>query len=206
MDIGNQIKEKRREKGWTQEELGRKLNVTRAAVSNWEASRNYPDIKTIVDISDILSISLDKLLKGDTEMVDKIVKDNKKIRKERLIFFILTFVLFFILLIITFDRYKNIELSNSNQIKQVEIDGDNLQINTNLPLYRSLTGYFINNNRYHEDTIQIELTSSMDFSLKHQEKMNIELQNNLSKKVKYVEIINSKGEVFETVETNKHIE
>nr|WP_084683649.1 helix-turn-helix transcriptional regulator [Carnobacterium mobile] len=41
----------------TQEELAERLNVTRAAVSNWEVGRNYPDIQLLLKISDELNIS-----------------------------------------------------------------------------------------------------------------------------------------------------
>lgn len=84
MDLGEQIKKRRIELNITQEELANKLNVTRSAVSNWETEKNYPDLQTIVNISDELNISLDALLKGDRKLIDKITKDtneNPKLKK-----------------------------------------------------------------------------------------------------------------------------
>ena len=69
MNLGEQIKNRRKELNITQEELAKKLNVTRSAVSNWETEKNYPDLQTIVYISDELNISLDVLLKGDRKLV-----------------------------------------------------------------------------------------------------------------------------------------
>ena len=84
MNLGEQIKKRRIELNITQEELANKLNVTRSAVSNWETEKNYPDLQTIVNISDELNISLDALLKGDRKLIDKITKDtneNPKLKK-----------------------------------------------------------------------------------------------------------------------------
>lgn len=72
MDIGNEIKKKRICLDMTQKELAERLNVTRTAVSNWERGRNYPDINTLISISDELNISLEKLLKEDVKMVENV--------------------------------------------------------------------------------------------------------------------------------------
>lgn len=84
MNLGEQIKRRRKELNITQEELAKKLNVTRSAVSNWETEKNYPDLQTIVYISDELNISLDVLLKGDRKLVERIsqdINDNPKLKK-----------------------------------------------------------------------------------------------------------------------------
>ncbi|EKY8165451.1 helix-turn-helix transcriptional regulator, partial [Enterococcus faecalis] len=41
----------------------------RTAVSDWENGRNYPDSKTLIQISDTLNRSIDKLLKDDLEFI-----------------------------------------------------------------------------------------------------------------------------------------
>lgn len=84
MTIGEKIKTKRMELNLTQEALAKELNVSRPAVSSWEVGRNYPDLEMIVRISDVLSISLDDLLREDQEMVktmDRKVKNNKKYKR-----------------------------------------------------------------------------------------------------------------------------
>lgn len=68
MNIGDKIKEQRLRKEITQEQLSALLNVSRSTVSSWEVGRNYPDLETIVAISDLFGISLDNLLREDTTM------------------------------------------------------------------------------------------------------------------------------------------
>lgn len=81
MNIGSQIKNRRLELNMTQDELAEKLNVSRPAISNWETEKNYPDLQLIVMISDVLDISLDDLLKGDANVVEKIANDTREQRK-----------------------------------------------------------------------------------------------------------------------------
>ena len=47
----------------TQEEFGKLFNVTRQAVSCWENEKSYPDLQTLIKISEMYDISLDKILK-----------------------------------------------------------------------------------------------------------------------------------------------
>ena len=74
MNIGEKLKQRRKEFGMTQEEVATKLYVSRQAVSNWESGKNYPDLETIITLSDIYKISLDILLKGDRKMIKKLEK------------------------------------------------------------------------------------------------------------------------------------
>lgn len=78
MEIGVKIKKRRTELQMTQEELAKRLHVSRAAISNWEVGRNYPDIQLLVQLSDELSLSLDELLREDTKMVQAMDKKIKK--------------------------------------------------------------------------------------------------------------------------------
>ena len=77
MNIGNQILNIRKEKQLTQEEFGRLFHVTRQTVSNWENEKSYPDLETLVSISDQFDISLDTLLKEDSKMVRTMDKERK---------------------------------------------------------------------------------------------------------------------------------
>ncbi|MDT2830589.1 helix-turn-helix transcriptional regulator [Vagococcus carniphilus] len=85
MNIGSEIKKRRIELNLTQEDLAKQLNVSRTAVSNWEQQRNYPDIELLVNISDLLDISLDKLLRGDSKMVKELNMDYKKKKKYKIL-------------------------------------------------------------------------------------------------------------------------
>lgn len=79
MQLGQAIAQIRKERGLTQEAFAKMYNVTRQTVSNWENEKSYPDLSTLVKISDEFNVSLDILLKGDF----RIVKDiDKKIKKQ----------------------------------------------------------------------------------------------------------------------------
>lgn len=64
MRIGQKIKSRREALKLSQEELAKRLNVTRSAISNWEIDRNYPDVQTLVYLSVELDISLDELMRA----------------------------------------------------------------------------------------------------------------------------------------------
>lgn len=68
MKFGEQIKAQRKDHGWTQADVAKKLFVTRQAISNWEKGKTYPDLNTLVKISDVFQISIDSLLKEDIEL------------------------------------------------------------------------------------------------------------------------------------------
>lgn len=102
MNIGKRIKEERRKKEWTQEQLGEKLNVSRSAVSSWEVGRNYPDLETIILISDLFEVSLDQLLREDEDMTKNV---TKKIKMNKYYKMSLIFLLFLIFSYIGFNLY-----------------------------------------------------------------------------------------------------
>ena len=68
MDIGNMLKTARSEAGMTQEKAAEALGVSRQTISNWETGKTYPDIISVIHMSDLYSISLDHLLKEETSM------------------------------------------------------------------------------------------------------------------------------------------
>ena len=53
----------RKNKGLTQEELAEKTGVSRQAVAKWEAGQVYPDIFNLIQISNLLNVSVDYLVK-----------------------------------------------------------------------------------------------------------------------------------------------
>ena len=85
MEIGKKLKDARIKAKFTQEEIAEELNVSRQTISNWENEKSYPDIISVIELSDFYSISLDDLLKGDEKMIEhleestNIVKSNQKL-------------------------------------------------------------------------------------------------------------------------------
>ena len=73
------LKKKRNELGITQQELADELFVTRQTVSRWENNLSYPNLDTLVEISNILDLSLDEFLKGEgADVVNKISNDVRE--------------------------------------------------------------------------------------------------------------------------------
>lgn len=68
MDIGSKIKKSRTDARITQEQAAEALGVSRQTVSNWENERSYPDIVSVLKMSDLYGVSLDYLLKGEASM------------------------------------------------------------------------------------------------------------------------------------------
>ena len=68
MEIGSKIKQARMEAKFTQEQIAEKLGVSRQTISNWENEKSYPDIASVLKLSDLYNVSLDYLLKGEDAM------------------------------------------------------------------------------------------------------------------------------------------
>ena len=67
MEIGNNLKKLRSNKGMTQKELAEALNVSYQAVSRWENDEVEPDISTLSKLSQIFGVSVDEIINGDIE-------------------------------------------------------------------------------------------------------------------------------------------
>ncbi len=75
MELSGQIKKYRDQLGLSQEELAEKIFVTRQSISNWENDKTYPDLQSLLRLSELFGLSLDELIKGDIEtMKDEINK------------------------------------------------------------------------------------------------------------------------------------
>lgn len=62
MTMGKKIKKLRSEKGFSQEKLAEKLNVSRSAVAKWESDGGIPEIDNLLQLSLVFDISLDELV------------------------------------------------------------------------------------------------------------------------------------------------
>jgi len=84
MDFGMQIKKLRSSRKLTQEQLAKKLNVSRQTISSWENNRNLPDLGMVVQIAKIFELSLDQLILGDPTMTSKLMKDGSDMKKAKI--------------------------------------------------------------------------------------------------------------------------
>ena len=91
MELSKQIKKYRAEANLSQEELADKVFVSRQTISNWENNKNYPDIKSLVLMSEIFQVSLDNLIKGDLERMKEEIdtQEYAKFQKDSTIFTVL---------------------------------------------------------------------------------------------------------------------
>lgn len=66
-NLGERLSAARKAKGLTQDDFAKKLDVTPQAISKWENSLSCPDILLLPKISEILGISIEELLTGNTK-------------------------------------------------------------------------------------------------------------------------------------------
>lgn len=78
--IGSFLKELRKEKGITQEQLAEALNVSNRTVSRWETGSNMPDISILVDIADYYDISIPEIINGERKS-ETMNKEERELAK-----------------------------------------------------------------------------------------------------------------------------
>lgn len=91
MEIGSKLRNARNNNKLTQEQAAEALGVSRQTISNWENNKSYPDIISVIKMSDLYSVSLDHLLKEEKSMKQtyqefldestNIVKAKRKLEK-----------------------------------------------------------------------------------------------------------------------------
>ena len=67
MNFAQKLQKRRKEVGFSQEQLAFELNVSRQAVSKWESGQGYPEVEKLIQLSELLGISLDELMKETRE-------------------------------------------------------------------------------------------------------------------------------------------
>ena len=196
MKIGTIIKEKRTKLGLTQDDLAKKLQVSRSTISNWEINRNYPDIKLIVNISNILEIPLKELLQVESDIVNKLSEDTiirEKMSKRNKMLYFLIFILIISLLSVVI-YFSNIDdISNKKEIVGAYISNEKLYIKTDLPIYKSIGGYFIDVNN---NTLEVSLFTQLSF--KHKEKISIPISKENLKGIKTISFTYN-GRIYKTI-------
>jgi len=134
--IGKFISSLRKEKGYTQEQLAEKLNVSNKSISRWENGNTMPDLSLIPKLCEILGISINELLSGERIESDEYQKRfeeniiiNMDLLKKKISNFTKKFILIvlslFILLVIgifVFIGYKELAYT------KIYLDDNNVQI------------------------------------------------------------------------------
>lgn len=83
MELGKQIKKYRQVTHLSQEELADRIYVSRQTISNWENDKNYPDVNSLILLSEVFQISLDTLIKGDIKSMKEIINKEAAIELDR---------------------------------------------------------------------------------------------------------------------------
>lgn len=90
MELHEKLKAVRAEKNISQKDAADKIGVSRQTLSNWETGKTYPDIASLISLSDLYRVSLDSLLKEKenpsdyVDYIDKaisVIKNKQKIYK-----------------------------------------------------------------------------------------------------------------------------
>ena len=76
MELQTQIRKYRNQLSLSQDELAEKIFVSRQSVSNWENGKTYPDIRSLLLLSEVFGVSLDQLVKGDIEIMKKAITEQ----------------------------------------------------------------------------------------------------------------------------------
>lgn len=131
-EFGNFLYSLRKEKGLTQLELAKLLNVTNKAVSKWETGDAMPETSLLLPLSNILNVTVDELLQGKRQN-DKILNVNSNLEQQN----------------------ADLKLGHLSQMSSNKINNEN-ELNKNYDIdynsnnrnnVKSVTGFNTNNNR-----------------------------------------------------------
>lgn len=114
MDIGKRLKQQRQEANLTQKELADLLFVSRQTISSWEVGRTYPDLETLVKISELFATPLDDLLKEDSQVIKDIAEKVKKSERRKFTSIILAVLLLIVTstsIIYSIKQYQHSQLN-----------------------------------------------------------------------------------------------
>lgn len=132
MKIGETILKLREAKQMSQEEFAQCYHVTRQTISNWEKEKNYPDLQTLVQISDESGVSLDSMLKDNFSMVQEIDKKVRHLKWFKIGTAIVLVLVFFLASYIGIHKGQQNRLIQTYKSKLEEIgfekEGDNYSL------------------------------------------------------------------------------
>ncbi len=83
MELASQIKKYRKELNLSQDELAERVFVSRQSVSNWENEKTYPDLRSLMLLSEVFSVSLDQLVKGDLKIMKQEINSQERMNFQK---------------------------------------------------------------------------------------------------------------------------
>ncbi len=78
MTFAERLTELRKSRGWSQEQLGERLGVTRQTVSKWELGSTTPEMEKLAAMSELFGISIDALVKGEGAPAEELPTEKPK--------------------------------------------------------------------------------------------------------------------------------
>ncbi len=160
MNLDEKIRKIRKENKMNQDDLAEVLNVTRQTISNWENGKNYPDIETLIKISDKFNISLDILLKENMNIVKEIDRNVKNTKKYKLI--LISIISVILMIVCAFGIY-GIKYMNTKDILENKFS-ETIEKNN---FYKNRGGYY--SMKYNESIMfgvpNQKMPKMLDFSL-----------------------------------------
>ncbi|MDO4291353.1 MAG: helix-turn-helix transcriptional regulator [Eggerthellaceae bacterium] len=76
MELGSNIKRQRAQHGLSQEDLAAAIYVSRQTISSWENDKTYPDVQSLLLLSNLFGVSIDDLVKGDVKVMEKVLDED----------------------------------------------------------------------------------------------------------------------------------
>lgn len=83
MQIGIKLKQLRQHQQLTQADVADELKLSRKTISSWENDRSYPDVASLITLSDIYHVTVDELLKGDQSMINHLVEIDRQAKRTK---------------------------------------------------------------------------------------------------------------------------
>ncbi|GHP13255.1 hypothetical protein YK48G_06800 [Lentilactobacillus fungorum] len=87
MKIAAQLQKQRQIHGLSQADLAEELHISRQSISKWENGTTLPSFSNVVAISDLFGISLDDLIKGDVQLMERLEKANRVNKVSKILLF-----------------------------------------------------------------------------------------------------------------------
>jgi len=105
MELGQRLKDYRNLNKMSQEDLAEKVYVSRQTISSWENDKSYPDIHSLLMLSEVFNVTLDDLVKGDIEIMKEKINQNivSSFKKDSAIYSVL--LILSIILIVPMNKY-----------------------------------------------------------------------------------------------------
>lgn len=146
MDIGKKIKHLRLINEMTQEDVANQLFISRQVISKWELGKSLPDLTNLLALSNLFNVSIDSLLKEDSNLQNQIIKQSNYKRYLIIaaiyIYSLITLIIMFCCLIAFLLIPKGIKTSDLKVINSHFYQETNKK--ETLYIYSKLTPFFSN--------------------------------------------------------------